>query len=451
MSAPKTRFVCSECGFVSARWLGRCPQCGNWGTLVEEGEEPKEVRRPKRSSPPVPISEIPSSAEEGRLSSGVPEFDRVLGGGIVPGSVVLIGGEPGIGKSTLLLQVAAHVARNEGKVFYLSGEESAPQIRRRAERLDAVAENLFLICDSDITALEEVCTDSPALIIVDSIQTVGHPDLPSPIGSVTQVREATSFLIRLAKTSGIPILIAGHVTKEGSLAGPKLLEHMVDVVLYFEGEHLHHLRLLRAFKNRFGPTNELGVFEMRESGLEGVPNPSALFLEEHEEPVSGTAVVPVLQGTRPILVEIQALCAPSHLAAPRRVVAGLDYNRTLLVLAVLERRAKLTLAGKDVYINVAGGMRIDEPAADLAVAVAIASSLKDKPVKPATAVFGEVGLGGEVRSVYGMEIRLKEAKRLGFQSCLLPASAKGLAKQVEGINLVTVKSVREAIDKALRG
>jgi len=418
---------------------------------VEEGEE--EKREERRRSPAVALSvvEVGPSREE-RISSGIPELDRVLGGGIVPGSVVLIGGEPGVGKSTLLLQVAANLAREGTPVLYMSGEESASQIRERAERLGAVAEGLYLLCDSDVTSIEEAAPDGVGLIIVDSIQTVGNPDLPSPVGSVTQVRESASFLIRLAKRTGIPVLLAGHVTKEGALAGPKLLEHMVDVVLYFEGEGVYNLRMLRAVKNRFGPTNELGVFEMRQEGLVGVPNPSALFLERRDSPVSGTAVVPVLQGTRPIVVEVQALCAPTHFSAPRRVVAGLDYNRTLLILAVLEKRADVRLGNKDVYVSVAGGVRVDDTAADLAVAAAVASSLRDCPLGMDTVLLGEVGLAGDVRGVHAPEARVKEAKRMGFKRCILPSStAQGLRGKVKGMEMVPVGNVKEALKEALRG
>lgn len=449
----KSHFACSECGYVSTRWLGRCPQCGSWGTLVERAGDRKPSPGVERQASPVqvnPVSQV-ASFEEERLSSGIPEFDRVLGGGIVPGSVVLIGGEPGVGKSTLLLQVSANVARQERAVLYMSGEESGPQIRSRAERLGAVAEGLFLLCDSDVTAVEEATPDGVGLIIVDSVQAVGNPELPSPVGSVTQVREVASFLIRLAKRTGVPVLITGHVTKEGVLAGPKLLEHVVDAVLYFEGEQAYNLRLLRAVKNRFGSTNELGVFEMTEKGLVGVANPSAFFLERRERPVPGTAVVPVLQGTRPLMVEVQALCAPTHFAAPRRVVAGLDYNRILLILAVLEKRAGVKLGNKDVYVSVAGGIRVEEPAADLAVAVAVSSSIKDTPLRPDTVMLGEVGLAGDVRGVHAVEARLREALQMGFKRGILPLSAaRSLKGSVKGIEPIPVGSIKEAIEEALR-
>lgn len=402
-------------------------------------------------SPLKPITELTATGAA-RTSSGIDEFNRVLGGGIVDGSLVLIGGDPGIGKSTILIQVAGNLSRDAGKVLYISGEESAEQIKIRSNRVGITTPDLLLASETDINAVSHyVETAAPKYVIIDSIQTMHDPELSSAPGTVSQVRGCTNALMQIAKNSGIPIFIVGHVTKEGALAGPRVLEHMVDTVLYFEGERHQSYRVLRAVKNRFGSTDEIGLFEMREEGLVEVPNPSEVLLAERPEHGAGSVVTATVEGTRPLLVEIQALVAPSYFTSPRRTCTGIDYNKLLMILAVLEKRVGLNLGNKDVYVNVAGGVRIVEPAADLAVALAVASSLMDYTVDPHAIVLGEIGLSGEIRSVSQSEKRLKEASRLGFKRAILSSRSTGKLAGGIGIEPVGVSGVRQAIDAAFSG
>lgn len=447
--AVKQVFFCRECGQQSYRWMGRCPGCGSWNSFVEENiVEKKASSRPVVHRPvPRPVTEV-SPLGEKRFSAGMPELDRVLGGGVVPGSLVLLGGDPGIGKSTILLQVAGYV---EGQVLYVSGEESLSQIRLRAERLDVLDEKVYLVAETEIAVVERHIRDlTPRLVIIDSIQTMVCPEISSAPGSVTQVRECTARLMKLAKGSDISIVIVGHVTKEGTLAGPRVLEHMVDAVLYLEGQRHQGLRVLRGVKNRFGSTNEVGVFEMQNSGLVEVSNPSALFIMEHaDENVPGAVVVSTMEGTRPLLVEIQALVCPTSFGVPRRMAAGIDHNRAALIMAVLEKRVGMQMGNYDAYINAIGGVKIDEPAVDLGIAVALASSFRDIPVAGGLVVMGEIGLTGEIRSVPGVERRVGEAKYLGFSHCIIPSAGAELV-QCGGIKIEGVKTVAGAIERALR-
>jgi DNA repair protein RadA/Sms len=423
MDRVRAQYVCQHCGHESAKWMGRCPSCGEWNTLVEEPAAPpgRSARR-AAAAEPVSIAAVDAGAE-GRVSTRSPEFDRVLGGGVVAGSAVLVGGDPGIGKSTLLLRLADELARGGRPVLYVSAEESVRQTKLRAERLGVAAPTLLLLAESDLDVIIETAARvKPALLIVDSIQTVFRNDVASAPGSVAQVRECAAALVRMAKEQSIATFMVGHVTKEGSLAGPRVMEHLVDTVLTFEGDRHHAYRILRASKNRFGSTNEIGVFEMAATGLMDVANPSAAFLSERPTAAPGSAVVCAVEGTRPLLVEIQALTSPTHFGMPRRTAAGVDYNRMLVLLAVLERRAGLQLASQDVYVSVAGGVGVDEPAADLGVAVAVASSLRNRPVDGQTVVIGEVGLAGEIRAVPQLGKRLSEAARLGFQRAVAPHS-----------------------------
>jgi DNA repair protein RadA/Sms len=450
MAKVKTQFVCQSCGYRAPKWLGRCPDCDSWNSLVEEQviESPEAKRQGwgvSLAQPPKPITEI--EAEEGeRLKTRIGEFDRVLGGGIVAGSIVLIGGDPGIGKSTLLLQVSDRLSREGSKVLYVSGEESPKQTKIRGERLGIRASNLLVLSE---TSLEEIFKElqklKPSVLMVDSIQAIFTSELQSAPGSISQVRESSARLMQLAKGTGIPIFLIGHVTKEGAIAGPRVVEHMVDTVLYFEGGASHPYRILRAVKNRFGPTNEIGVFEMKESGLEEVLSPSEIFLSERPENVSGSVVVPSIEGTRPILVEIQALVSPSSLAVPRRTAIGVDYNRVALLVAVLEKRMGLKLYNQDIFLNVVGGIRVDEPAMDLGITISVASSLLDKPVPPKTVLFGEVGLTGEVRGVSQAEVRVRESIKLGFERCILPRTNKERMKKDEAIQLKGVESLGEVV------
>ncbi|MBQ6607310.1 MAG: DNA repair protein RadA [Firmicutes bacterium] len=424
MAKAKTVYFCSECGGESVRWMGKCPHCGAWNTLVEEkvAEEPKSVlpgRVHLRGAAARPIGEIVASKQK-RLLTGIEELDTVLGGGLIPGSSVLLGGEPGIGKSTLLLQAAARMT-GYGRVLYISGEESPEQIRLRAERLDCLKDELYLLATTDIgEGLEQARQLQPALIIIDSVQAVFSPDLDPAPGSVTQVRAVAAAAIGLARELDAAVMLIGHVTKEGMLAGPRVLEHMVDAVLYFEGDRFNAFRLLRAVKNRFGSTNEVGVFEMSGAGLVSLASPSAYFLSERSAARPGSAVCSVIQGSRPMLLEIQALVTPSTLGNPRRLAAGFDFNRLLLIIAVLERRLGLPLGNKDVYLNIAGGLRLADPAADLAAAAAIVSSLKDIPIEDSIVLWGELGLLGELRGVPQTERRLKEAAAFGFKAAICP-------------------------------
>lgn len=452
MARTKTVFVCQSCGHEAPKWLGKCPGCGNWNTFVEETVAPAKAGRGTAGfwakEKPVPIIDIESSRDK-RILTDMPELDRVLGGGIVPGSLILVGGDPGIGKSTLLLQTSHALALKGLRVLYISGEESARQTKLRAERLNALSENVFVLCETDmeriVVALDEV---RPDFVVIDSIQTVYHPSIASAPGSVSQVRECTGQFMRIAKVKGIATVLVGHVTKEGAIAGPRLLEHMVDSVLYFEGERHHTYRVLRAVKNRFGSTNEIGVFEMKESGLREVANPSEMFLSERPLGVAGSIVVASLEGTRPMLVELQALVSPTSFPTPRRMSAGVDHNRLALILAVLEKRNGLFLQNQDAYVNVAGGVKLVEPAVDLAIAVCVASSLRDKPTRPYDVVFGEVGLTGEVRAVSRIEQRVREAEKLGFKRVIMPEkSLKGWTAPAN-MEIIGVATVSEALQAA---
>ncbi|HYF93136.1 MAG TPA: DNA repair protein RadA [Symbiobacteriaceae bacterium] len=457
MAKAKTLFICQECGQESPRWLGRCPGCGNWNTMVEETVAPQPALRagisPGLSTGERPVAIDQVEAEDApRFPTGSGELDRVLGGGIVPGSFVLVGGDPGIGKSTILLQLAMRIAETHGIVLYVSGEESARQVRLRADRLGALHPRLFVVSETNLDVIEQHATQlKPVVLIVDSIQTVFKPDLPSAPGSVTQVREAAAQLLRLAKSKSTSVFIVGHVTKEGSLAGPRVLEHIVDTVLYFEGERHASFRVLRAVKNRFGSTNEIGLFEMRDAGLVEVPNASELFLSERPLDVSGSVVVPSMEGTRPLLVEVQALVSASTFVSPRRTADGIDQNRVQLLIAVLEKRVGLLLGNHDAYVKVAGGVRIAEPAVDLGLAVALASSFRDQPPDPRTVVIGEVGLAGEVRAVSRVEQRIREAEKMGFRRAVLPqANLKSLSIKTT-LDLVGVETVMEGLEAALNG
>jgi DNA repair protein RadA/Sms len=453
-AAATTVYVCQNCGHQSRKWLGKCPDCGEWNSLVEEraravskAEAGARARLSFRDAKPIAYGEI-ESQDDARVSSGITEFDRVLGGGIVPGSLVLIGGDPGIGKSTLLLEVADKLSAQGQRVLYVSGEESERQIKMRGERLGIEAANLFLLPETNLEAiLDEVERSVPGAVIVDSIQTVFSSKIESAPGSVSQVREVAGQFLMLAKGRGVPVFLIGHVTKEGAIAGPKALEHIVDTVLYFEGERHHNHRVVRATKNRFGAANELGVFEMTGEGLKPVANPSEMFLKERPENVAGSIVTACMEGTRPVLVEVQALVAGSKYGTGRRMAQGLDANRVALLIAMLEKRVGLSLMGDDVFVNVAGGLEIDEPAADLGVVAAIASSFKNRPIDPQTAVFGEVGLTGEVRGALQAQARAREAQALGFKKLVLPASnAEGLQRLL-GLRVVGVRSVEEALDE----
>ncbi len=468
MKQPKPVFVCQECGSQSPKWLGRCPDCGAWNSLVEErvadpaagGSAGHRYALPGAAQGATRYAEVEASRAE-RLTTGIGEFDRVLGGGIVPGSLVLLGGEPGIGKSTLLLQAAANFAETVGPVLYASGEESEHQIKSRGDRLGIGDAPLYLLAETCIERiLEEAQRLHPRLLVVDSIQTVFSLKFQSAPGSIGQVREAATQFLFTAKGHNIPTFLVGHVTKDGNIAGPKALEHVVDTVLYFEGERHHSHRVVRAVKNRFGAISELGVFEMTGAGLQPVPNPSALFLAERPQATPGSAVLCCLEGSRPILVEVQALVSTSSYGMARRMAIGLDQHRLSLLLAVLEKRAGLHLVSDDVFVNIAGGMAIDEPAADLAIVAAVASSLRNRPVAPGTAVFGEVGLAGEIRGVPQAPLRIREAEQMGFSRIVLPAAnvpatpdagpgPRGDGAGSGAAELVGVRSVGEALDVLL--
>ncbi len=444
MTKARTIYVCQQCGYRSPKWLGRCPGCGQWETLVEE--RPKETRVTVEIPKPLPLRELPY--EEGqRISTGLKELDQVLGGGLVPGSLVLLGGDPGIGKSTLLLQVMHYLARRGGKVLYLSAEESIQQIKLRASRLKIEAEGLFILSETNLDlALEALDELSPSVLVVDSIQTVYLPDLSSAPGSVAQVRECAARLLRLAKAREIAVFLVGHVTKEGALAGPRVLEHLVDTVLYFEGDRGASFRILRAVKNRFGSTNEIGVFEMTTLGLSPVTNPSELFLSQTTSEIPGSVVVATVEGTRPVLVEVQALVTNTPLAVPRRTSVGFDVQRLAMLAAILEKRVGLNFYDRDIYLNVVGGLKLAEPGADLAVVLALASSRLDKALPPQTVVFGEVGLTGEVRPVSQVEMRLKEAAKLGFQQAYLPKGNLEGFKNKLSLRLRGVSNLQEILE-----
>ena len=454
MTAPKAVFVCQSCGAQSQKWLGRCADCGEWNSMVEEQVRPvgdvSEGARYRRHAPATAtrIADI-TIAEAGRLDTGIDEFDRVLGGGIVPGSLVLLGGEPGIGKSTLLLQAAARAARRIGTVLYASGEESEHQIKARGDRIGVGDAPLYLLAETCLERiLEEVDRIKPSLLVIDSIQTIFSLKLQSAPGSIGQVREAATHLLFTAKGRNLPTFLVGHVTKDGALAGPKALEHIVDTVLYFEGERHHSHRIIRAVKNRFGALSELGLFEMREDGLHAVPNPSQLFLSERASNAAGSAVLCSIEGSRPILLEVQALVSGGNYGTARRMASGIDHGRLSLLLAVLEKRAGLSVAADDVFVNIAGGLTVSEPAADLGVVAAVASSLRNRPVRAETAVFGEVGLAGEVRGTPQAGLRVKEASQLGFSRCVLPASA-AIVSTDAGCELVGVSTVEEALEELI--
>ena len=455
MNKTKTIYTCQECGYQSPKWLGKCPGCNQWNTMIEElSYKESRTRKIRATSKEMPksITDI-ELVEEGRSTSGIEEYDRILGGGLVKGSVVLVGGEPGIGKSTLLLQVGSQYCKKNTKVLYISAEESVKQIKIRANRLGANFKNLFIVNQTDLNViLEYIDKLLPEIVIIDSIQAIYRPELNSTPGNISQVRECAGELTNLAKVKNFSLFLIGHVTKEGAIAGPKVLEHTVDTVLYFEGDRHHNYRILRAVKNRFGSTNEVGIFEMTESGLMEVKNPSDIFLSERPIDTSGSVVVPTLEGTRPILVEIQALVSYSGYSQPTRRTTGLDYNKMNLLLAVLEKRAKLKLSDKDVFVNVAGGVRVVEPATDLAVVVAITSSLKNIPVSKDIIVFGEVGLGGEIRAVTQASKRMEEAKRLGFKRCVVPSgNMKGLSfKKNDNIEIKPVNTVYSALIEVLK-
>ncbi len=446
-----TTFVCQNCGHESARWLGRCPGCGEWNTMVEEqrvtGRHKREGQRAGGPPRHIRLSEVRPQAAE-RRGVGIGELDRVLGGGLVKGSLLLFGGEPGIGKSTLTLQMCDRLARAGGTVLYVTGEESAEQVRLRAERIGADGGDIHLLCAVELDDILEAARQlSPTELVVDSIQTVYRSTLTSAPGSVSQVRECTAELLRLAKTETVTTILIGHVTKHGSIAGPRTLEHMVDTVLYFEGERFHQYRIIRAAKNRFGSTNEIGVFEMGDTGLVEVANPSRLFLSDRRTGVSGSTVAATVEGTRPLLVEIQALAAATPYSLPQRVATGFDARRLNMLLCVLERRAGVATSGQDVFLNIAGGLKIQEPAADLAVLAALASSVRGRPIDADTVLMGEVGLGGEVRSVTRAESRLKEAARLGFGKVIMPRrNLTAKTKSSAGVEVLAVDSVRQALD-----
>jgi DNA repair protein RadA/Sms len=453
-ASARTRFACSECGHASPKWLGQCPSCRQWNTLHEEVVTPdrgpsRGLVTGERATRPVPLRDVTAS-EESRLRTGIGELDRVLGGGVVPGSLVLLGGDPGIGKSTLLLAALERLARAVAPrpVLYVSGEESARQVKLRADRLGVAAENLHLFPETDaVKVLHAADRLAPAVLAVDSIQTQYLPELLSAPGTVSQIREVSARLMAYAKTTETPAFLVGHVTKDGAIAGPRVLEHMVDTVLYFEGGGAHSYRVLRAHKNRFGSASEIGVFEMKARGLAEVPNPSALFLSERPEDASGSVVAAALSGTRTLLVEVQALVAKSTFGTPRRTALGVDANRVALLAAVLENKVGLEVLSRDVFVNVAGGLTLDDPAADLACVAALASSFRERALDPRTVVLGEVGLAGEVRAVAQAEARLAEASRLGFQRAVLPAGNARHAEIPPGLALEPVETVEDALDR----
>jgi DNA repair protein RadA/Sms len=450
MSKTRIKYICSNCGYESLRWLGKCPECDSWNTFTEEIIETGNRKSPsyKGTINIKKINEI-EGVEKNRIITGIGELDRVLGGGFIPGSVILLGGDPGIGKSTLAMQAASEINH---KVLYVTGEESTAQIKTRAARLNIKSDDFFVLSETDLNIIIAAINSlSPSLVVIDSIQTMYRSELDNSPGTITQIRECTSQLMDTAKKNGISILIVGHVTKEGFIAGPKVLEHMVDTVIQFEGESHHSFRILRALKNRFGSTNEIGIFEMHEDGLTEVKNPSKVFLSEREKEISGSAITASIEGTRPILLEVQALVTPSNFGNPQRVATGFDYRRLSILLAVLEKRGGYRLSANNVFLNMAGGVKIDEPAVDLAVCCSIASSLTDKIVNSKTVLIGEVGLGGEVRSVGHIEKRIQEAEKLGFEQVFIPRNnLKGLKVNSPGIKVKGVESLTEAINGVIK-
>lgn len=455
MAKKKSVYVCQDCGYDSPKWLGRCPGCGAWNTMVEEVLAGASAKGKGISlglgnaQPPKPIGKV-EIEKQLRYLTGSAELDRVLGGGIIPGSMVLIAGDPGVGKSSLTIRICANVARSGRKVLYVTGEESAQQVRMRADRLNALADELYVVSETNLETIASHAEQlKPELLVIDSIQTVFRPDIESAPGSVSQVRECSVELLRIAKTNGIATFIVGHVTKEGNLAGPRVLEHIVDTVLFFEGEKNAEYRVLRAVKNRFGSTNELGLFEMRDTGLIDVPDASKLFLSERELD-SGVVVIPTVEGTRPLLVELQSLVAKTPYMPPRRTSDAVDIKRIQLLLAVLEKRVHLSVGACDVFVKAAGGIKIDEPAADLGICVAMASSFLNRSVRPKTVVFGEVGLSGEVRAVSQIEVRLREAERLGFEAAVLPKkNYQRLSDEPKGLKLFPAETINEALNYAV--
>lgn len=450
-SKKSTVFFCQNCGFESAKWMGQCPGCREWNTFVEEQVSTAALKKngtqgsTARQKPAV-LSEITMEKED-RISTGMQELDRVLGGGVVAGSLTLVGGDPGIGKSTLLLQVCRNFSDAGAKVLYISGEESLKQIKMRAERIGSFNDNLLLLCETNLSLIEDtIRSRKPQIVIIDSIQTMYSEDVSAAPGSVSQVRESTALFLQLAKGLGVSIFIVGHVTKEGTVAGPRVLEHMVDTVLYFEGDRYASYRILRSVKNRFGSTNEIGVFEMREEGLTEVRNPSEYMLSGRPKDACGCVVACTVEGTRPLMVEMQALVCHSNFGIPRRQATGVDFNRINLLMAVLEKRLGLQMSGCDAYVNLAGGIRIQEPAVDLGMVMAIVSSFKNRPVDESTVVFGEVGLSGEVRAVSLAEQRLQEAVKLGFTTCVMPKANADMLKNTKSIKVIGVSNVQEAIE-----
>lgn len=445
-------FYCQNCGYESSKWMGQCPGCREWNTFVEEAVSSKrslgsaKTGSGQEKTEPMKITEI-SIREEDKIKTGMEELDRVLGGGIVQGSLTLVGGDPGIGKSTLLLQVCRNLSEAGHKVLYISGEESVRQIKMRADRIGTFQETMLLLCETSLENIEEaIRRQKPEIVVIDSIQTMYHEAISAAPGSVSQVRESTNILLQLAKGLGVSIFIVGHVTKEGTVAGPRVLEHMVDTVLYFEGDRHAAYRILRGVKNRFGSTNEIGVFEMRQEGLIEVKNPSEFMLEGRAENASGSIAVCAMEGTRPLLIEIQALVCQSNFGIPRRQAAGADFNRVNLLMAVLEKRLGMHISGCDAYINVAGGMRIQEPAVDLGIVLAVVSSFRNKPVSLKTVAFGEIGLSGEVRGVSMAAQRVAEAKKLGFEVCIIPKVCMENVKEIKGIRVIGVRTVQDAVD-----
>lgn len=445
----KTVYFCQNCGYESGKWMGQCPGCREWNTFVEETVSGKtagkNTAKMRKIQEPVSLREIDMQEDE-RKSSRIEELDRVLGGGIVQGSLVLVGGDPGIGKSTLLLQVCQHLANDGTNVLYISGEESLKQIKIRAQRIGEISDKLQLLCETNLQTIREIIERRhPEAVVVDSIQTMYNEEIASAPGSVSQVRESTNVLMQIAKGMNVTVFIVGHVTKEGNVAGPRVLEHMVDTVLYFEGDRHASYRILRGVKNRFGSTNEIGVFEMRANGLEEVKNPSEFLLDGRPKQASGSVVTCSIEGTRPILLEVQALVCQSNFGMPRRTAAGTDYNRVNLLMAVLEKRAGLSMASADAYVNIAGGIKMNEPAVDLGIVLALVSSYRDWVIPDSMLVFGEVGLSGEVRAVSMAEQRVQEAKKLGFESLILPRACQKAVDKIQGIELNYVENIREAI------
>jgi len=454
VSKIKTFYQCQACAYASPKWIGKCPDCGSWNSFVEEKSIPPSRNVPSLASYGKPEAVYLHSIEgtdEQRTTTGIKEFDRVLGGGVVPGSVILVGGDPGIGKSTLLLQAFSGLSKKSGKLLYVSGEESPQQIKMRADRLSVSSDDIILLPETSLEGILDAASKiAPHAMVVDSIQTMYTQELLSAPGSVGQVRECAAKLMLFAKRSHIPVFIVGHVTKEGTIAGPRVLEHIVDTVLYFEGDRGHSYRILRTIKNRFGSTNEIGIFEMSDSGLREVDNPSELFLSERPQNVSGSTVVASLEGTRPLMVEIQALVSQTNFGMPRRTSIGVDFNRVNLLIAVLEKRAGMHLGGMDVFINVVGGLKIVEPAVDLGIIATIASSAKEVSIQPDTFVFGEIGLSGEVRAVAQAEARLKEAAKIGFTKAVIPAGNALKATNKEGLDVIGIKNVEEFLKAVLR-